>query len=464
MWQRLSLRARLNMLLAAVLLLGLVVNVARLLFEAGPRIQAEDQSVVRLARQFIETSAAGLNDMPDAEMRLDRIVEDINRLRHVSVRRGNADLQAASREKVNRGSSAPGWFMALIHPEQMSTSVPVTLNGKPGSVVITSHPDDEIDEIWDGIVTQFEVGSAIVVALLLVTMGVVSRALQPIQKLGEAMARIESGAYATRVQPSGPPELAAICEKLNHLAATLGEAMEERRLLAERIVSLQDMERKEIARELHDEFGPYHFALRAHADALMRIAATAPGDPDALLKHGRAMLEQVGALQQSNRRVLDRLRPVGLTELGLGQALQVLVRLWCEAHPDVTIETDISPALPALGEMVDLTIYRIVQEGMTNVFRHACATRVSVKIEQLARSAAATAMPEQVIVVQIRDNGKGLRDRKQGLGLVGMRERVMALGGSISVESAGEGVLIEAVVPGGAGDETPSRAVAGVGR
>ena len=68
------------------------------------------------------------------------------------------------------------------------------------------------------------------------------------------------------------PELAAICTRLNHLAATLGDAIEEKRKLAERAVSLQDLERKEIAHELHDEFGPYLFALRAHAGALMRLA------------------------------------------------------------------------------------------------------------------------------------------------------------------------------------------------
>ena len=85
------------------------------------------------------------------------------------------------------------------------------------------------------------------------------------------MTKIEAGGYDTRVKPDGPPELAAICDKLNHLAATLGDAVDDKRRLAERVVSLQDVERKEIARELHDEFGPYLFALaracqRADAD------------------------------------------------------------------------------------------------------------------------------------------------------------------------------------------------------
>ena len=87
------------------------------------------------------------------------------------------------------------------------------------------------------------------------------------------MTKIEAGGYDARVKPDGPPELAAICDKLNHLAA-IGDAVDGKRRLAERVVSLQDVERKEIARELHDEFGPYLFALRAHASALTRIADT----------------------------------------------------------------------------------------------------------------------------------------------------------------------------------------------
>jgi len=448
MWWKLSLRARLNTLLAIVLLLGLTVNIGWLLFDAAPRVRAEDQSVVRLARQFIETSLAGLDEAADPDARLNRIVDDLNRLRHVSVRRGDVQNQAAvSRADIARESSAPAWFIALVHPEQTSINVPVMVNGKADSLLITSHPDDEIDEIWDGIVTQLEVGSTIVVALLLVTMTVVRRGLAPIRTVAEAMTKIESGAYETRVKPRGPPELAAICDKLNHLAAALEEAIEDKRRLAERIVSLQDAERREIARELHDEFGPYHFALRAHADALLRVAAKCGENQAALLKHGGAMIQQIDALQQSNRRVLNRLRPAGLAELGLREALGALVRLWREAHPDVAIETRISPALPTLGETADLTIYRIVQEALTNVFRHASATRVDVAIEPIDRSATRTTAPGQAVLVRIRDNGAGLRDHKSGLGLVGMRERVMALGGAVSVESTAEGVVVEAAVP-----------------
>jgi len=120
MWQKLSLRARLNAILALVLTLGLAINIARLVLEAAPRVQAEDQSVIRLAREFIETLVVGLNETPDADARLDQIVQDFNRLRHVSMTRRNdgptprhrrpiAPTATASRIRRLRGLSR--WFI-----------------------------------------------------------------------------------------------------------------------------------------------------------------------------------------------------------------------------------------------------------------------------------------------------------------------------------------------------------------
>lgn len=452
MWQKLSLRARLNCLLALILALGLAANIARLVLDAGPRVLAEDRSVVRLAKEFLETLVGSLGDAADPDARLDAIVADLNKLRHVSITREQANgappnLLPPTPPPTGMDeatSPPPGWFVSLVHPEQISTSVPVVVGGRSlGSLVIASHPIDEIAEIWEGIVTQIEIGTAIAAILLAITMAVVGRALAPIGALSEAMTRIEGGDYATRVAPSGSPELAAICARLNHLAATLGSAIEDKRRLAERVVSLQDVERKEIARELHDEFGPYLFALRAHASSLLKLADMPAPDMAALRPHAKAMLDQVNALQQFNRRVLDRLRPVGLAELGLREALNALTRLWREAHPNVVVATHVAPSLGARGETAELTIYRVVQEALTNVFRHAGATRVDVSIEP------ADPAQRDAARVRVSDNGGGLpADHRHGLGLTGMRERVMALGGTMTMNSTEHGVTIEAIVPG----------------
>jgi two-component system sensor histidine kinase UhpB len=148
---------------------------------------------------------------------------------------------------------------------------------------------------------------------------------------------------------------------------------------------------------------------------------------------------------------LEKLRPVGLAELGLREALGVLLRLWNESHPDVAIATTISDSLGETGETADLTIYRVVQEALTNVFRHADATSVDVSIAPAAPPAGSQG-PRGYALVRVCDNGRGLKsDHRFGHGLTGMRERLLALGGTLTVASGEAGVTIEAVVPTHAG-------------
>src|SRR5262249_16946022 len=146
---------------ALVLILGLAVNFARLVSDAPSRVRAEDQSGVRLARELVETLVADLNEARDPEARLGRIVPDLNKLRHASITRQD-DATAAtedSRAAAELGA-VPAWFVELVHPEKTTVKVPVSVQGKAESLVITSHPSDEITEIWDEIVTQLQVGSA----------------------------------------------------------------------------------------------------------------------------------------------------------------------------------------------------------------------------------------------------------------------------------------------------------------
>src|SRR4051812_11548932 len=119
--------------------------------------------------------------------------------------------------------------------------------------------------------------------------------------------------------------------------------------------------------------------------------------------------------------------------------------MWQEAHPDMRITMTISDALGEPGEIVDLTVYRIVQEALTNVFRHAQASAIDILIEPARRPPATDG-----VIVRVRDNGRGLGSGNRiGFGLTGMRERVSALGGTLTVSSDAAGVTVHAVIPHG---------------
>ena len=131
-----------------------------------------------------------------------------------------------------------------------------------------------------------------------------------------------------------------------------------------------------IAHELHDEFGPHLFALRASAAVLAKKL----GDDPSAGAAASAIEAQVEALQGQNRRILADLRPAALEELGLAEALEALVADWRRAEPAVTVALDADPRVEAMSERASLMAYRFVQEAMTNAFRHAGATRIDVSL------------------------------------------------------------------------------------
>src|SRR6476660_6536773 len=128
-------------------------------------------------------------------------------------------------------------------------------------------------------------------------------ALRPLRDLGEGLTRIRKGNYSRLVVPAGPPEIRRSCEEANELARTLGQLSQDNGGLMRKIVSLQDDDRRELARELHDELGPLLFGIRANTVALLEAV---PHERVGLHPSARGVVQSVEALQQANRRILER--------------------------------------------------------------------------------------------------------------------------------------------------------------
>ena len=208
--------------------------------------------------------------------------------------------------------------------------------------------------------------------------------------------------------------------------AKLAESLTENQRLALKYVDMQEHERKTLARDLHDELGQYVNAMKLDAVSI-RDAAT---DRPAVRDTACAVITNVDRIYEVLRGLIRQLRPVGLDELGLVAALENCINEWRSRLPAAQIEMVCGPELDSLAESRALVLYRLVQEALTNVARHSSATRVKI---QIGRAASAPG-----IDISIADNGSGadLPVRSSGLGLIGMRERVAALGGSIAVLSA----------------------------
>lgn len=231
----------------------------------------------------------------------------------------------------------------------------------------------------------------------------------------------------------------------------VGELLAHNRELAQQLIGLQESERRALARELHDGLGQSCTAIRAEA-AL--IDKSLQSDVPAARASARRIEATAEALYQGVRDILRRLRPAELDALGLLAAIQSLCESWetssgvaCVFHHDGQAED-----WGALDDAVNVTIYRVVQEALSNVMRHADASQVRIALRHEAGADDLGAGPRLSLSVQ--DDGKGMRQlsRPGGLGLLGARERAALLGGELDISSVpGEGVRLRMWLPRPAG-------------
>jgi two-component system sensor histidine kinase UhpB len=444
MWRSISLRNRVNLIFASLFALWLVVDAIHDVWRASGRARAETQSAMRLTRDFVASTLARSPDglEPDA---VKALVGSLQHLRHIRAGVGDPALASSILSEANTKSSAPRWFRALVGAPAETAVIPVAMkNGGTRSIILVADPADEIDEVWDEARENALEGGLLALVVIGVMSLLVGRAVRPLGAAGATLARLEAGDYSARAGDRGPPEIRNLNAKLNSLAETLDGLNRANGELMERVFDAHDEERQLIAHELHDEFGPHLFALRASAAVLAKTV----GDEPAARAAASAIEAQVGELQGQNRRILADLRPAALEELGLVAALEALVAHWRRAEPKIAVALDVDPRVETLGERASLTAYRFVQEALTNAFRHAGATGIeaSLKFEASTDEPALRDPALAGLLIRVADDGRGLSgEAEPGMGLAGMRDRVRLMGGRVGFgPSASGGVVVEA--------------------
>lgn len=434
---------RLNAMIAGLVLTLLASFTLTMLIQAAPRIQHENESMTRLAREFFLKSFESLSHAPDPAQKLEELVAQLQGVRHIEIKLVRPATPDGLLPDKERGGPATDDAAAPKVPDEGGFRLPVVIQGRNlGLVVITPQPSDEIEEIWEAALGVAQTGFLISAVAFLIAGSATRRMLTPFGTLERALNRMQEGDYDVDVAVNGPPEISGICRQSNTLAAALRRARDENRQLSLKLIEAQDSERREIARELHDELGPVLFAVRATGTSLRTESEKPAADQQKMGRLATTMLEQIETLQVTNKRVLRRIAPVGLDELGLQGALEGLIALWRKQHPAVEFKLDAEAAgLCDLDRTLALTVYRMVQEAITNAIRHGQPSRidVSVTITRDERTAGANEL-----AVRIVDDGRGLAaDAKPGFGLSSMRERIAALGGTLTVNGgAGQGVTL----------------------
>jgi two-component system sensor histidine kinase UhpB len=216
--------------------------------------------------------------------------------------------------------------------------------------------------------------------------------------------------------------------------------LEENRQLTHLIQRHIEDERRSLARELHDELGQYVTAVKTFAVGISN--KTQQTMPD-IASNAQTIVAAANHIYDGMHNIIRQLRPGSLDNLGLSETLRDAVTNWQAQNPEVKFKLNLSANFDALGETLNINLYRIVQESVTNALRHAKATKLDISLKQDSKGN---------LVLKIKDDGTGMNicnvDQSKHFGLLGMRERTQALHGSFNVDSEiGKGSTITVTIP-----------------
>ncbi|RAI57965.1 histidine kinase [Roseicella frigidaeris] len=435
-----SLRVRLITSILVVLLVSLAVGGLSAGWTATKSVRTEMQAALANGEKAVRNGEADRRAPAAAAPGPDRQVHLFDGNRHLRARLvDEAGQMRVASVPLEPRQPAPGWLVALVAPSLPPVEVPLEFGDRSGRMLLEADPRNEVAEVW-GQLRDGLAALALFCALSAALVGfVVSRALRPLEDLSAALAAVGSEGFAVRLKPAGSPELVRLTEGFNAMMERLGRAERHNRRLHEQLVAVQEEERAELARDLHDEIGPFLFCVAVDAAAIE--AAAQVGNHAEIPDSAAAIRRSVSHMQGHVRSMLGRLRPASPVEIGLAPALRNLVAFWQARRPGITFTLDVEVEEDGMEEAAKEVVYRVVQESVTNAVRHGQPGQVEISIRT---------GPEEQVITCISDDGVGLSATAvPGFGLAGLRDRLAARGGGLQVVTgpAGRGLQVTARLP-----------------
>ncbi len=426
-----SLRLRLNLLITALLLLFMIA-VGYVNFNGTKSsIQEGVEAATRVTVQLLDTVIVSSTQNPEWGFTHDVMRRFLEQLGHV---RGNEIylyslngglMYQSPPSKYRANENPPKWFFEMLDPHEKS----VTRFIHYGKLVIEPNPAGGIREAWGKMQTLLWIGLVFFVLLNAVVYWMLGHWLQPLRPMLQAINKMEQGDLSARLPSFDLPEFDRIGHSLNRMAESLAaeRQLEENRQLTALIQSHIEDERRSLARELHDELGQYVTAIKTFAVAIANKTKTKSPE---ISSHAQTIVAAANHIYDGMHGIIRQLRPGSLDNLGLSETLRDAVNNVQTQHPKLHIRLELSGKLDALGESLNINIYRIVQEAINNAIKHADAKNIQIKLAATKTGA---------LQLTIKDDGRGMDihdvDQSNHFGLLGMRERVQSFKGSFNVDS-----------------------------
>jgi two-component system, NarL family, sensor histidine kinase UhpB len=434
-----SLRLRLIIAISFGLLASLAFGGAFAVWDAARQVQTEMRAAIAVAKQIAQAAVIELNHDVNGHQVLERLIREFDGNRHLQASLMDRNNQIVLTSKLEPPNTrVPEWFRRLLDqgPEIARIDLPSGFD-EYKAVVLATDAANELAEKWG------DIGLALAVLIIFCTfvLGLVywtlARGLLPLQALNVAFVRVGRGDYSPRVAECGATELARLAREFNQMVTRLSTMKLQNARLNEQLANVQEEERTELARELHDEIGPFLFAVSLDISAIHQITSKRDDISPQLAPRVEAIRTAIAHMQKHLKIILGRLRPTVLFDLGLAQAIENLIDFWRGRHPDVVFDVKVTPE--SFGEQLDQGIYRIVRESLSNALRHGRPSEIAISVRLT---------DDDTIAIEVVDDGGGMKPSNAavGFGITGMQERAAMLGGTISVQnrSDGKGVVVSA--------------------
>jgi len=444
----LSLRNRLLFSIFITLLLSLVAGGAFTYWHAVKKIETEMSAAIAVGGRFAHNAVDDTEEPLNPRRRLNLLVADFDGDRHLRAFHVVDGKVVRASRLAEPESPAPAWFFHLLAgpPKALNLKLPPAFAGY-GDIVLQSDANNEVAEVWSDVGLTLSVLTIFCTLVLAFVYWTLGTAIRPLQDLTAAFARVGERDYRERVAERGPRELAHLYQGFNQMVARLQRTEQQNKRLQEQLATVQDEERADLARDLHDEIGPLLFAADVDAAAIRQLAES--GKQDRIPERVGIVREAIAKMQHHVRDILGRLRPAVLLDVGLAHAIDNMVSFWRAHRTNLNFQVDVPEE--GFGVSLDATVYRIVQESVSNAVRHGKPSTIEIAVKRHS---------DGTVGIRVADDGGGLtQSRPGGLGIAGMQERVAALGGVIDVTNRpdGRGAVVMARIPEHAG-ESPARA------
>ncbi len=362
-------------------------------------------------------------------------IESIRDLNLTINQAGYAAPRTVTISNPHHKATAPWWFMKMVTPGLREYRRQFDgANGTPVEITITPDPRHEIGRVWKDTRTILILIGTFTAISIVLTWLIVRRALRPVNEISSGLDIIQAGDYKARLPAFDLPELNQLSQKFNHMASVLDRQKTENKALSRRMLQMLEANQRHMAQELHDELGQSITAIKAQAASLTQACPENSAAAGAIVDICNHMYSVV-------RGMMNRLRPVVLDELGLVTAIERLVDGWNSIHENTFTALSINGRFDDLDDDVSIHIYRIVQEALTNIAKHARASNVTILLQR---------SDDGRISLHIEDDGQGFdpKTRPLGMGLSGMQNRADSCNGNLSlVGIPGRGVKIDLVIP-----------------